>query len=647
MRIKLQKIKLENFKCFKSKEIDFDGNNATVRAENKRGKTTLKDAINWLLFGKLSDGRSTGYRPIVTDPDSPDYMKPIKGLVVKVEAELLLNRNVIRTLRKEEHEVVAKNQDVKYTSKFWIDGVPQATKRDYDDFIANTIPVDKFKMLTDLDYFNDDKKNPWEQRRVTLRDIAGAVSEPQGEWHDKFRAKLAGKTIKEYEKMLKGRINKYKDEQVTIPILLTEKNKDLAKYAQTESTKEAEEQRDNCKEKKAGLEAERLVLRNSETERNGHVEHINRLTMKRSHRESVVKNQAGPVDDLLAERAELERKHADKTQDLVEIQGVIGLTNATIESVQNQIESSQLTLQSVKKEYNSADSPNCSLCGQAWPEDKPRPGLADIEARGKSIKSLIDRTVAKKAELQEALNKLFTEEKAKVEELKKAESIKNKRIAEINEAIKNIPEPDPAQDKEWRGLTAEIEAAQAKLGDPLTEQLEAIEAKIKTTNEELVKLNECLAQADTIKQTKDRIAELEARQPVIGQDITKAEGLLNEVKTYKAAQNSLIEGAVNDLFEHVTYRLFYYHQNGEYESCCIAIDDGVPYSSMSDGQKMSCNIDVRNTLSDYYGVEVPLFIDHSESMTLPIEAKSQVIKLCAKKGVKELQVEVEQKAEVA
>lgn len=643
MRIRLNKIKLENFKCFKEKTIDFQGRNTEIRAENKKGKTTIKDAINWLLFGRLSDGRSTGYRPVVTDPGSPDYMKPVKGLVVMVEAELLLG-NVMRTLRKEEYEVVAKNQDVKYTSNYRIDGVPQDTQRDYKNFIDNIIPVDKFKMQIDLEYFNDDKKNPWEQRRKTLRDMAGLVSEPQGEWQDGFRAKLNGKTVKEYEKELKGRIKKYEEEQSEIPILLNEKHKDLAKYEQIDSTEDIEQQRDECKENVVEFEAKRAVLRNSEAERAGRAEHLNRLAAKRSHRETVLKNQTGPVDVLRDEKSGLLGDHASECVNLTELQSLIRQAETAMVSSKNTIEASLLTLKSIKSEYAKANSPNCSKCNQPWPDGMLKPGIADIEARGNQVKKAIEDCKAEQENQQAELNAMAEKETEMKADIDRSDAAMQIRIIEIDKAIKNRPEPDPTADVEWKNLTAEIEAVKGRLGEPLIVQIDSVNEKIRIANDLLEKLNTCLNHADVIKDTKARIAELEARQPKIGQDIAKTEGLLDEVKLYNAAQNRLIEGVVNDLFEHVTYKLFYYHQNGEYESCCVAIHDGVSYPSMSDGQKIYCNIDVRNTLSDHYGVEVFLFLDHVESLTLPIEAESQVIKLYAQEGVKELAITFEEKA---
>jgi hypothetical protein len=68
---------------------------------------------------------------------------------------------------------------------------------------------------------------------------------------------------------------------------------------------------------------------------------------------------------------------------------------------------------------------------------------------------------------------------------------------------------------------------------------------------------------------------------------------------------------------------------------------------MSTGQKIICGVDVINVLSEHYVVSVPLFVDHAESLTLPLEAKSQTIELYAEEGVDELQVEIKAKERTA
>lgn len=634
MRIRLNKIKLEYFKGLKSFEADFQGNNALIRAENGVGKTTVYDGFLWALFGKDSDGRTDfSVRPLDSESN------PIPKVVVAVEAEIEVN-GTVHTLRKEQHEHITKAGKVSYPKEYLIDGEPGILEKNYKAFIEDRIPEDKFKMFTDLSYFCD--KLHWTGRRGLLIDLAGNIPNPAG--FNVLLEKMNGKKVKAYEKILNERKKALEKDRDEIGPGIKELQRLLDDYAQSQgdSYPELIAKREDCQQKVDGLTDKRDELVKTQTERQKKTERINQLTVQQLHRASIVKQQQGPVDKLLDERTELEKAHADRTRELVELQGLISQANSAIDSAQNQIDQSLLTLKSIKEEYSKADSPNCSLCGQVWPADKPKPGLADIEERGKRVKEAIDSAKIRKGELQDQLNKLVAAEQEKVEELKQAEEVKNARIAEINETITNRPEADPAEDTEWKKLTAEIEKLQAELGEPASKQLENIEAQKKTAEEELHGYNKSLEQFDTNKKTEARIKELEQQEKDLSQKIADVENELDEIARYKMAESKMVEASVNGKFKHVTWKLFKPNLNGSIDDTCEAMYDGTPYADMSAGEKIFCGIDVINTLSDYYGVEAPLFIDHAESMTMPIEAESQVIRLYAQKGVKELLVEVEQ-----
>ena len=71
MDIRLKKIQLRNFKIHKDFTFEPDGNNASIYADNKKGKTTIYDAFMWLMFGKNSEGR-TDFNLKPTGVDRPE-----------------------------------------------------------------------------------------------------------------------------------------------------------------------------------------------------------------------------------------------------------------------------------------------------------------------------------------------------------------------------------------------------------------------------------------------------------------------------------------------------------------------------------------------------------------------------------------------
>ena len=68
---------------------------------------------------------------------------------------------------------------------------------------------------------------------------------------------------------------------------------------------------------------------------------------------------------------------------------------------------------------------------------------------------------------------------------------------------------------------------------------------------------------------------------------------------------------------------------------------GIPYNSgLNNAAKINVGLDIINTLSKHYGVNVPVLIDNAESVVETIETDSQVIKLIVSPGDDHLRVEI-------
>ena len=56
MKIRIQKMKLQNFKGIREFEIDFNSLDTEIYGKNATGKTSIVDAFTWLFFDKDSNG---------------------------------------------------------------------------------------------------------------------------------------------------------------------------------------------------------------------------------------------------------------------------------------------------------------------------------------------------------------------------------------------------------------------------------------------------------------------------------------------------------------------------------------------------------------------------------------------------------------
>ena len=98
--IKLNKLILENFKCFQQLEIDFNnGQDLVINGANGTGKTTIMDALNWLLFKKNSHGdQDFSVKPLDKNGNSK------KSVVISVYGEFLVNGDLVTFKRTMEEQ---------------------------------------------------------------------------------------------------------------------------------------------------------------------------------------------------------------------------------------------------------------------------------------------------------------------------------------------------------------------------------------------------------------------------------------------------------------------------------------------------------------------------------------------------------------
>ena len=93
MIIKLNWLRIENFKGIKNLLIKFDGKDTDIYGNNATYKTSIEDAWRWLLFNKNSEDREdTSFDIKPQDKDGNDIM----GTETLVEAELIVDNKPMR-----------------------------------------------------------------------------------------------------------------------------------------------------------------------------------------------------------------------------------------------------------------------------------------------------------------------------------------------------------------------------------------------------------------------------------------------------------------------------------------------------------------------------------------------------------------------
>lgn len=177
INVQIDRLRLENFKCHRCLELVFGGQNVSIYGDNAAGKTSVYDALTWLLFGKDSAGN--GEKNFDVKPLDSAGAVADRNAITSVEAALLVAGEPV-TLKRTYREVWSTKRGGSvesfdgHTSEYYIDGVP-CKKNAFDGRIREIVPEDTFRLLTSVSYFAQDLH--WQKRRAVLFDIAGTLTD--------------------------------------------------------------------------------------------------------------------------------------------------------------------------------------------------------------------------------------------------------------------------------------------------------------------------------------------------------------------------------------------------------------------------------------------------------------------------------------
>ncbi len=641
MKITLKKLAIQHFKGLGTEIITFDGRNAIISGANGVGKTTIYDAFLWLLFGKDSEGKADfGIRPL------DENNKLLKDVVVSVTGILDFDGEEA-TLKKEQHEKVVKGQIAGYETHCLINEVHEKVG-EYNRQIEKLIPEGIFKILTDLRYFAE--KLPWSDRRKVLLELAGDVGTPEG--FEELVAGLQNRTIIQQKKRLTELKKRFTADRDNIPPRIDELQIGISQYADTtDSPATLEAQRDALQAEIDTCQRKISKIIDEEKERQEQLEHLNQMKRNLAEREAAITADTSGTRPLLDERVKLETEIADSQSAVEAYSQKIKQFRAKKQMAETILKGYHDNMDEVRSKYQKLREAkietNCFECGQVLPteriaemKEKREERLEELLAEGVSIKEKVDAQAKHIEEVNMQVGSAVKMHNETVMKAGKLQTKADKRVKEIEEALKTQGKPDPSGDPQWLAISEKIKTAESNIGEPVASQLIELEKERNQKNNQIKVLNDTLAQSDRIKKDKVRITDLEAEEKRLAQAIADTDKELSEIAEYLAAESTLVETAVNGKFKHVTFKLFKQLLNEGLVPCCEVILNGVIYADMSSGEKIFTGLDIVNILSMHYGFSLPLFIDHVESVTLPLETHMQTIGLKAIDDEK-LTVEIE------
>jgi DNA repair exonuclease SbcCD ATPase subunit len=641
MKIRINKLRLNNFKGALSFEIYFFGTLTTVRGDNATGKTRLFDALLWLLFGKDSQGRSDfEVKPLKVDGT------PVKNSEVEVEAVFDIDGHPLQLMKVYKEKWQKKRGEIESTltgheSGYYIDRV-NVKKWEYENYIHTNIASEEvFKLITNPGYFQSLK---WADRRELLFKLVPEITDKQiiGENVEfaKLMEDLTGKTMARHKETIAARKKLIKADLEAIPTRIDEvQNSKGVKVEIDEVQKLILAKKGELKKVEGQIISEfkrkeegnkKLIEKQNEIfaleEKKNQIEHNVKLKNQNSASEYKDKERIliVRVNTLIAENNNFKRD---------------------ISICEEEIKKYEVKIEVLRKEWLEIEArefvlnPNeliCPTCKQPLKDvnelilqenfHKNRQlQLEEIESKGKELRQLMEKYIEELKNKNELLEKNMNELVMSNGEL---EAIKN-TIVKQDEAV-NL--------KEYQDLLKEIEEKKSVLTVPDVNTKELEESR-EAINNELAELSKQVQTYEQIERADTRIKELEGRMKEKAQQLADVEREEDVIKRFEAAKIEATEKAINAKFKHVQFKLFSELLNGEYEAACITLMNGIPYESANYAARVNSGLDIINTFSKIRNIYAPVFLDNKESITYPIRIETQMIYLVKDESYKELKIE--------
>lgn len=593
------KIRIQNFRGISSFEEDIA--NKEISGRNGSGKTTILNAVAWLLTGYTLD-----------DSDSPKVQENGKALdlATRVECEIVgtkLARSYQEVWRKNRQtlelefrgnesnyfindELIRKQEFDELTNQFVLDGLN--LKESVFSFIEPSYFFQKLEEKKRMKIVNDNLSV------LSPYDYAKEINSNLADWYEsvsdteKERAKMVakcntlGNTLKDLEAAQKEKI---KDVNVELAKLNNEQKRaleakleDLRVKIATDSTKalkleiEAEKQKataDFMTEKAEFEMAEFKRIQEEEKKANAEREKI--LAGNETIRE---KNRT------------IKQEHDRAVNDYQNIENEIKRTESLIQGLRDDFKAE---LEVVFQGYT------CPILKESCDMLKENPDIEKLEA---------DFNLKKSTAL-ETINETGVKLKAKLEELKKHQKPTDPTLLKEKPAPELIRLTPQKFEKQLDLSEFDKRISNIKPDDKtdLIDQKEALEAQLK----ELQKL-----EFQHEERAKDiaRVKELQNEIDIVKEDNLNLQRKVAFIHGFNIWRAERLESEAKEKFGFAV-KLFEFQVNGTAKTVCKFLDEkGVELASVNNASRLNNGIKLCDILQGIYNVNLPILADNVESV---------------------------------
>lgn len=648
MKVEVKKISLENYKKFPSKSVDLFPR-TEISGRNREGKSTLQDAYLDVLTGKMANGTEpTSIRRKENGLEVPK-VDVIRELTLAIDGKEKVIRKITkqkwRKPRGQSEEVFDGNE-----TSYEIDGFP-AKSKDYTEFIQSIAEPSTLLMCSNPKPFLDTlQKSTAESRKVLEKmsgfDIAQFMEENPQYAHVEEITK--GHSVEDTLKKLRKELNAQKKK-------VDAKNTEIAyetnRSIEAEDTSSLESKKQELNAELSKLEEQEKILEDSAKGYDSLTYEIRGL---KSSRDGLVSKADNELKD---KKAAIMNVYYDLAKNKIEKESAIRMLGMELDNHIRAGQQAKADLDRARQDYprikemewddselkaieaetfNDSDT-ICPTCGQELPEEQVSELRASFEEKKKfrieneltkkqnwesakqnQLKGTCDlgnSAAAKLKKTNEEINKLQSEIGAAQDEVDEL----TKQIEEEQSKFTELPESvDMTNDEEYLAVTVRIAELEEKLKsfDDVTGKKQELRMQISNVMKQIsnVDADIKIAQAAVTEKEK-RVAELNEELKSLGQVQADIEKNIDTVLNFSIQKNKALAEKINPFFHHFQFSFLDYTIEGNPVETCKMICNGIDYNSgLNHSDKILCEVDLLNGLQEMNGLNLPLWIDDSESI---------------------------------
>jgi len=656
LKMRLKTLKLENFQGLKAVTFDFEGQSASIFGDNATGKTTVFNAVTWLLFDRPSTG-ARNYTPKTKGP-----VGDLHYLDHSAEAQFIMDDGRLVTLRKVFHENYKKKRGSAteefdgHSVDFFIDGVPVKEREYTSSLLKFCGGSEQMKMLTMPHYFAEDMA--WDARRKILLEVCGDVKDDDviasGKGLSDLREFLLmpGTTnqfysVDEYKKIAVAKKSDINKQLQGIPGRIDEAQRAIPEEPVDVAAIDAKlgtlrSRLDDLTQRKAGILAGDTSASDAR-KRTAEAEAALAEARTVHAQRSAAINQ-GTYEAIAAVQSSI--TDAKSRQSIAQNNAFLASQNADqMENRRNELLREYTTVQAESWNESEAICPTCHRELPAVDVARMREEFnVRKSTRLQAINERGQREASKQAiaDLRERATQQQAEADQAAEELLKLQSDKAGLEARIQAVV---PFESTSEYARLSAVVAECIANESTAGKNALSEVADVNSQVQEVNDEIQNLQQLRGRADQAEVQRKRIVELEQKEKDLSAEYEELERGIYLCDQFTKSKVRMLTDRINSKFKSVRFRLFLEQQNGGIRDDCEVLVPGeggrmVPYPFANSAARINAGLEIIEALSQHWHLSMPVFIDNAESVTHLLTTKMQTVRLVVSEGDSKLRLEL-------